>query len=751
MTRPSKRFRPSLTLSHALLSLNLLAPALAWNFGSMFSSKWNESYTDDDVSWYGDEIQVVVVGGEAGLVFTPPVIHAPVGARILFEFQTKNHTVTQSSFDEPCKPLDGGFKSGFLPSQLGNSSQTGPGFVVEVQDTKPIWFYCGQQLPQPHCPQGMVGAINPPSKGNTFDEFKKKALALADNGGYKSSSSTSEAISSSNGWTTNEGGSGKNWGGDGSSEPEFHVVVVGGEAGLVYTPDQIDAPIGSRILFEFQTKNHTVTQSSFDEPCKPLEGGFKSGFQPSQLGNSSQTGPGFVVEVKDDKPIWFYCGQQLPKPHCPQGMVGAINAPKTGNTFDEFKKKALALADNGGYSSSSNSQPTTSNNTWATNNGSSEKNWGGDGSSEPEFHVVVVGGEAGLVYTPNQIDAPIGSRILFEFQTKNHTVTQSSFDEPCKPLDGGFKSGFQPSQLGNSSQTGPGFVVEVKDDKPIWFYCGQQLPQPHCPQGMVGAINAPKQGNTFEKFLEKAKASGGSGGSGGSGPVTGGNPPPQGQKTRCDVSDVALTFQQGSNLTFPSNEKLNFVTVGRGTQNYTCTNGKFTSIGAVATLLDISCYVDEPYFLDIPAISLGLDRPTDIAPAGVSTGNPDILSKFSWDAIEAVKEIQLYDLWTFKLGDHFFVPFPKPDSKPLPKFTFEQVLGEGQFITGNLTASDRDPVDPVHNVAWLQLAGVDGHLSTELYRIVTAGGQPIPSECHTEGQVATFEYAAFYVFSKVQY
>ncbi|KAG9019977.1 hypothetical protein FS837_008717 [Tulasnella sp. UAMH 9824] len=118
-------------------------------------------------------------------------------------------------------------------------------------------------------------------------------------------------------------------------------------------------------------------------------------------------------------------------------------------------------------------------------------------------HDVIVGGAAGLVYTPNQVHAEPGDKVKFHFQFKNHTVTQSSFDEPCEPLKGGFDSGFMP--VGMDVKKGPTFTIRVKDYDPIWVHCEQI---DHCPSGMVFAVNAPNKGNTFKKFLKKAKASG---------------------------------------------------------------------------------------------------------------------------------------------------------------------------------------------------------------------------------------------------
>ncbi|KIY69999.1 Cupredoxin [Cylindrobasidium torrendii FP15055 ss-10] len=121
----------------------------------------------------------VVVGGPDGqLSFDPPSLSANEGDTVTFEFHTKNHTVTQSSFNDPCRMLSEtsttgatGFDSGFKPV----TGSTFPTFVVQVNDTKPIWGYCRQAN---HCGQGMAFAINAPSTGNTFSAFLANAKRL---------------------------------------------------------------------------------------------------------------------------------------------------------------------------------------------------------------------------------------------------------------------------------------------------------------------------------------------------------------------------------------------------------------------------------------------------------------------------------------------------------------------------------------------------------------------------------------------
>ena len=93
-----------------------------------------------------------------------------------------NHSITQSSFESPCDPLGNGFDSGniFIPDTTGGF----PTWNLTITNTSaPIWFFCKQLAPQPHCDVGMVGSINAPSTGNTFDAFQAAARAHQGNSG----------------------------------------------------------------------------------------------------------------------------------------------------------------------------------------------------------------------------------------------------------------------------------------------------------------------------------------------------------------------------------------------------------------------------------------------------------------------------------------------------------------------------------------------------------------------------------------
>ncbi|KAF8517193.1 hypothetical protein BU17DRAFT_50168 [Hysterangium stoloniferum] len=124
---------------------------------------------------------LTVTVGQGGLVFTPPNTNAQNGDIVNFKFTGSpgNHTVSQAAFAAPCAQLAGGFDSGyvFIP---GGFTGTTPEWNLTITDnTKPIWFYCKQTKPTPHCLGGMVGAINAPTTGNTIDSFKSAAMALS--------------------------------------------------------------------------------------------------------------------------------------------------------------------------------------------------------------------------------------------------------------------------------------------------------------------------------------------------------------------------------------------------------------------------------------------------------------------------------------------------------------------------------------------------------------------------------------------
>ena len=95
--------------------------------------------------------------GESGFTFSPDTITAKVGDVVNFHFYPGDHSVTQSTFEAPCKPSGANaIFSGFINSNSGEAKTM---FSMPVNTTDPIWLYCAQVG---HCATGMAMVINPP-------------------------------------------------------------------------------------------------------------------------------------------------------------------------------------------------------------------------------------------------------------------------------------------------------------------------------------------------------------------------------------------------------------------------------------------------------------------------------------------------------------------------------------------------------------------------------------------------------------
>jgi plastocyanin len=207
----------------------------------------------------------------------------------------------------------------------------------------------GEDTAASHCGKGMIFSINCPADPapNSFANFKKKALEIgAQLAAANASASASGAASATDGGYGGYGGSSaaatQTWSGYAAgttvysaaygdatvpppasvatvtqtvsldskvwtttyasypnspdptpnAQPNVIPVKVGANAQLVFDPPRVDAKPGDIISFVFQGANHSVTQSSFADPCRrPVNastgtvGGWDSGFQ--FVGNST--------------------------------------------------------------------------------------------------------------------------------------------------------------------------------------------------------------------------------------------------------------------------------------------------------------------------------------------------------------------------------------------------------------------------------------------------------------------------------
>ncbi|EKG17884.1 hypothetical protein MPH_04833 [Macrophomina phaseolina MS6] len=114
-----------------------------------------------------------IVVGKNGLTFEPNSTTAAEGDTLTFKFWPMAHSVVQGAFGSPCTPSESGFNSDFVPTTSGAANRT---FVVTVNNTDPIWFYCSQGK---HCQNGMVGVVNPPAN-NRSRTLAAYAAAAAD-------------------------------------------------------------------------------------------------------------------------------------------------------------------------------------------------------------------------------------------------------------------------------------------------------------------------------------------------------------------------------------------------------------------------------------------------------------------------------------------------------------------------------------------------------------------------------------------
>lgn len=116
-------------------------------------------------------------------------------------------------------------------------------------------------------------------------------------------------------------------------------------------------------------------------------------------------------------------------------------------------------------------------------------------------YMVDVGARGDTLFVPNQLNASVGDVIHFRFLKLNHTLTQSTLEDPCTS-NGGFDTGFHFFNPLNRTDKILDYVVPNTD--PAWFFCHQTIDTPHCRKGMVFGLNP--AGN-MNQYLANAKYS----------------------------------------------------------------------------------------------------------------------------------------------------------------------------------------------------------------------------------------------------
>jgi len=199
-----------------------------------------------------------------------------------------------------------------------------------------------------------------------FTTFALSALSI---GSALAASTTSSASSSTS-----------------TGQVTVHVVKVGNANGtLAYSPNNIKANVGDMVQFQFAPNNHTVTQSTFAQPCQPIAlnqagtTGFYSGFMP--VSATSTTTPTYTIMINNTTPIWIYCSQAK---HCQNGMTMVINEnAATNKTLAAFQALAkVAPVNLPGDATSVNGSTSGTSGSSGTSGGTSSSSTASAGSSK---------------------------------------------------------------------------------------------------------------------------------------------------------------------------------------------------------------------------------------------------------------------------------------------------------------------------------------------------------------------------------
>ncbi|KAJ7485728.1 hypothetical protein FB451DRAFT_1350190 [Mycena latifolia] len=203
-------------------------------------------------------------------------------------------------------------------------------------------------------------------------------------------------------------------------------------------------------------------------------------------------------------------------------------------------------------------------------------------------------------------------------------------------------------------------------------------------------------------------------------------PPAKGQC--CDTSAAIMDLPTNqTQLVSPTTAPL-YVALGVGIQNYTCsaTTLKYTSIGAVASLFDISCIDKTPAFATVQTTAF---KAWSAVPAGISANT--IGTKIAAPTL---------------LGFHYFVPSPSGTGiSPMWDFTStgKNAGNATAFVIAAKAGDILAPTDSATNVDWLALNNVQGSLASKIFRVDTVNGQP-PTSCVAGSADISVKYTAKY-------
>jgi hypothetical protein len=194
------------------------------------------------------------------------------------------------------------------------------------------------------------------------------------------------------------------------------------------------------------------------------------------------------------------------------------------------------------------------------------------------------------------------------------------------------------------------------------------------------------------------------------------------------VKDAVLQLPAGQTaLSLPTDASLEFIAMGVGVQNYTCTAaGTYVTAGALAELYDVGCLYGNPAFDSIQDFGYILYAGT---PPRTHIDGPNAGLAL--------------------LGQHYFITNPTNASTISPVFDFSSsaLKGDpnGKVVVKRLGGIP-SPARP-QNVDWLELGNQEGELAKYVFRVATKAGQP-PATCQPGSEPISIKYSAKYWFFK---
>ncbi|KAF8199207.1 hypothetical protein K438DRAFT_1583492 [Mycena galopus ATCC 62051] len=199
--------------------------------------------------------------------------------------------------------------------------------------------------------------------------------------------------------------------------------------------------------------------------------------------------------------------------------------------------------------------------------------------------------------------------------------------------------------------------------------------------------------------------------------------------TTCNTSKAVMDLPANQTLLVSPTTAPLYVALGVGVQNYSCTSttSTYASIGAVASLFDISCLIGTPVFpvIQTDAFDIWSQEPANVTATTIGSG------------VGA----------PFLLGYHYFVTSPSGTGLS-PKWDFtstgRNAGNASAYVIGAKVGDIPAPTNPTTNVDWLALNNAQGSLASKIFRIDTVNGQP-PSSCVPGSADISVKYTAKYL------